>query len=144
MKKKFLLFSLFAIFLLTGFAAANKVNPTMQEEIKYYEKLKNCIPSKISNGSIMFQTYGKNGRMCSFEMKEKDPITNKFISNCRVLAPVDATKAFADRKIQFVQYMAKYSDNRNKPDEKALVKDMDYLLNYIKYVNEFATKYCQK
>lgn len=143
MIKKILLSFLFVLFVSAGFALANKVNPTVQDEIKYYEKLKNCIPSKISSTSLMFQTYGKQGKMCSFDMKEKDPVTNKFISNCRVLAPIDETKAFADKKIEFATRMSKYQENKNKPDDKALSGEMEYILGYLKYAIDFSKKYCQ-
>lgn len=146
MYKKLFLAGLF-LFLVLGvcnFTFANKVNPDKQDEIRYYEKLKNCIPAKISNGSIMFQTYGRTNRMCSFEMKEKDPLINKFISNCKVLAPLEETKAFADKKINFINTLDRMSQSKNTPDNQTLMNNMNFLLNYIKDVSDFANKYCQK
>lgn len=146
MYKKLLLavFSLFLIFGACQFAFANKVNPDKQDEIRYYEKLKSCIPAKISNGSIMFQTYGRQNRMCSFEMKEKDPLTNKFISNCKVFAPLDDTRMFAERKIKFINDLDRMSKMNEKTDTETLMNNMNLLINYIKDVSDFANRYCQK
>ncbi len=144
MNKKFLLVFFFTALLGTNLAMANKVNPDTQDEIRYYEKLKNCIPAKISNGNIMFQTYGRTNKMCSFEMKEKDPLTNKFISNCKVFAPLDDTKIFAEKKIKFINDLDRMSKMKNTSDIETLKNNMSLLINYIKDVNDFANRYCQK
>ncbi len=144
---KKLLLSFLSLFLVLGachFAFANKVNPDKQDEIRYYEKLKNCIPAKISNGSIMFQTYGRSNRMCTFEMKEKDPLTNKFISNCKVVAPLEETRMFAEKKINFINTLDRMSKTKNSSDIETLMNNMNFLLDYIKDVSDFANRYCQK
>ena len=75
----------------------------IQPEIDYWTKLKTCTPAKYESDNAVYKTIGLQNGVCTFEINQKDSFTKNEVPLCKMNAPIEETKEFAENKIMFAK-----------------------------------------